>query len=91
MVFCGLWHGITWGFALWGAAQAAGLVWVGLFARGAGRMLPEVWLRFWRRHPLGAACSIMLTFNAFSFSNVLVYSTLPQALRIYARLAGLDG
>jgi len=88
MVFCGLWHGITWGFALWGAAQAMGLVWVGLFARRVGRQLPDAWLRFWRRHPVGTALSIALTFNAFSFSNVLVYSTLAQALRIYGRLFG---
>ena len=40
MTFCGLWHGLGWNFAVWGVLQALGLVWVGLFARRVGRILP---------------------------------------------------
>ena len=30
MVFCGLWHGLGWNFAVWGLLQALGLIWVGV-------------------------------------------------------------
>ena len=89
MLFCGLWHGITWGFALWGVVQAAGLIWVGLLARRIARWLPAAAVGVWRTHPAALACSIALTFNVFSMSNVLVYSNLEQALRIYRALLGV--
>lgn len=86
MTFCGLWHGISWNFALWGLLQAAGLVWVGLVAVQLGRLVPNDLRQWWRTSPVAFAMSVFLTFNAFSLSNVLVHSNLDQALQIGARV-----
>jgi alginate O-acetyltransferase complex protein AlgI len=88
MTFCGLWHGLGWNFALWGLLQALGLVWVGVFARPAGRYLPSGLVAWWRRSPVAYALSTLLTFHAFALSNVLVFSDIPQALRYFASLTG---
>ena len=88
MVFCGLWHGLGWNFAVWGLLQALGLIWVGVVARDLGRRLPEVLVRWWRAHPLAHAMSVLLTFNCFALSNVLVFSDLEQGLHFLARLLG---
>jgi len=88
MVFCGLWHGLGWNFAVWGLLQALGLIWVGVVARGLGRHLPEVLVRWWRAHPLAHALSVLLNFNFFALSSVLVFADLEQGLRFLARLAG---
>jgi D-alanyl-lipoteichoic acid acyltransferase DltB (MBOAT superfamily) len=88
MTFCGLWHGVSWSFALWGFAQALGLVWVGVAARALGRWLPHSWLRWWRQSRFAHVLCVLLTFNVFSFSNVLLFSDLQQALRIVASLFG---
>jgi alginate O-acetyltransferase complex protein AlgI len=91
MTFCGLWHGVSWSFALWGFAQALGLVWVGIAARRLGRRLPSPWLRWWRHSRVAYAFCVLITFNVFSFSNVLLFSDLNQALRIFASFCGATG
>jgi D-alanyl-lipoteichoic acid acyltransferase DltB (MBOAT superfamily) len=88
MVFCGLWHGLGWNFAAWGLLQALGLIWVGIAARDLGRLLPQALVRWWRTHPLAHALSILLTFNFFALSSVLVFSDLQQGLSFLACLAG---
>ncbi len=88
MLFCGLWHGLGWNFAVWGLLQALGLVWVGVVAPVLGRRLPEPLLRWWRTHPLAHAMSVLLTFNYFALSSVLVISDLGQGLHVLARLLG---
>ena len=88
MLFCGLWHGLGWNFAVWGLLQALGLVWVGIVAPVLGRRLPEPLLRCWRTHPLAHALSVLLTFNYFALSSVLVISDLGRGLHLLARLAG---
>ena len=88
MVFCGLWHGLGWSFAVWGLLQALGLVWVGIAAPALGRRLPEPLVRWWRAHPLAHAMSVLLTFNYFALSSTLVFSDLEQGLHFLARLAG---
>ena len=88
MVFCGLWHGLGWNFAVWGLLQALGLIWVGIVAPGLGRRLPEPLVSWWRAHPLAHAMSVLLTFHYFALSNVLVFSDLERGLHFLARLLG---
>src|SRR5438132_1136439 len=86
MVFCGLWHEIGWGFALWGASQAVGLVWVGIVARDLGRRLPHALVAWWRRSPVAYALSTALTFNAFALPLVFVVSSVGGGFRYLALL-----
>jgi alginate O-acetyltransferase complex protein AlgI len=88
MTFCGLWHGVSWNFAIWGLVQAVGLVWVGLSARALGRRFPDAWRRWWRHSRAAHAFCVGLTFNAFALSNVLLFSDLGQALRILRAVLG---
>lgn len=89
MTFCGLWHGTSWNFAVWGFSQALGLIWVGISARALGRRLPGWCLAWWRQSRVAHALCVILTFNTFAFSNVLLFSSLEQAQRILARVLGV--
>lgn len=88
MVFCGLWHGLGWNFAVWGLLQALGLIWVGIVAPGLGRRLPEPLVSWWRAHPLAHAMSVLLTFHYFALSSVLVFADLERGLHFLAQLVG---
>jgi alginate O-acetyltransferase complex protein AlgI len=81
MIFCGLWHGFGLNFALWGLAEALGLIWVGMFARDAGRALPPAWVAWWRRSPVGYGLSAALTLTFFSVSAVFAMADAGSALR----------
>ena len=86
MTSCGLWHGYTPGFALWGFLQAIGLIWVGVFARELGRRLPLGLVQWWRSHPVAHALSIALTFNAFALSLAFCVTDITHGWRYLARL-----
>jgi D-alanyl-lipoteichoic acid acyltransferase DltB (MBOAT superfamily) len=89
MIFCGLWHGLGWNFAIWGLLQALGLVWVGVVAGEFGRYVPDPLLRWWRRHPVAYALSALVTFHVFAISNVLAAADLEHSLAFYRQLFGL--
>jgi D-alanyl-lipoteichoic acid acyltransferase DltB (MBOAT superfamily) len=88
MVACGLWHGIGWNFAIWGALQGIGLVFVGVFARDLGRRLPAPLVRWWRTSPVAYAASALLTFSAFAISGVFLFLDFDSALRTLRALVG---
>ncbi len=85
MTFCGLWHGIAWNFALWGFVQALGLIWVGVACREIGRHMPKRLVGWWRGSPIAYALGVLLTFNAFSMSCILLVTDASGALA-YLRL-----
>ncbi len=89
MLVCGLWHGITPGFALWGLIQGLGLVFVGVYARQLGRRIPHRWLVWWRSSPAAHGLSVALTFNFFALANVFAVLELPRAREFFAALIGL--
>src|SRR5262245_19067616 len=88
MVFCGLWHGLAWNFALWGLLQAAGLIWVGLLARGLGARLPVSLVAWWRRSRLAFALSAWTTFTAFSLSIIFFFVDVRHGWHYLAHLVG---
>ena len=88
MVACGLWHGIGWNFAIWGALQGIGLVFVGVFARDLGRRLPAGLVGWWRASPIAYAASALLTFNAFAISGVFLFLDFDSALHTLRALVG---
>lgn len=87
MLFCGLWHGLGWGFVLWGLAQALGLAWVGLGAPRAARHLPPALVRWWRSSRAGYAASSFVTASFFAATAILVALDLRGALAYFAALA----
>jgi len=81
MLVCGLWHGLSWNFVLWGAYQALGL---GTHA---------TW-RAWRgpaptNAPLRAALSTVATFHFFAVGLVLFACDVPLTVAVLARALGL--
>lgn len=88
MTACGLWHGITWNFAVWGLLQAVGLVWVGSLARPIGTRLPAGLVRWWRESVVAHVAAVALTFTTFSLTIVFAVTDLGGALRYLAALAG---
>jgi alginate O-acetyltransferase complex protein AlgI len=86
MTFCGLWHGVSWNFALWGFSQALGLIWVGTLARDVGRILPPAFVDWWRKSRVAYALSAFLTFNFFSLTVVLAITDLAGAARYLGAL-----
>lgn len=90
MLFCGLWHGLGWEFAIWGLCHAMALIWINLGARPGGRMLPQGFLRWWRRSPVAYAASCFLTFNTFSLINVVAVGKLATTFRFFSHLVGVQ-
>ena len=88
MAFCGLWHGLGWGFLLWGGLQGIGLAWVGIGARTVGRRLPPPFRAWWRTSPLAYGLSTLLTFHYFAFSTLFVVTDVGPALHTLWLLAG---
>lgn len=89
MTVCGLWHGLTWNFAVWGLLQAMGLIWVGVFARDLGTRLPSGVVSWWRESRAAYVASAALTFTAFSLSLIFVVSDTPGGVAYLRRLFGL--
>lgn len=80
MVLCGLWHGVTWGFVVWGGLHGVWLVLERLVMR-------KRWYRATPRPLLVAATFAFLTVSWVFFRA----STLGAAGRYLASLAGLGG
>ena len=89
MLFCGLWHGVGLGFALWGLVQGVGLLWVSLASRRAGAWLPAPLRGWWRTSPVASAASTALTVSVFAFSNLLLFASLPATGLILRAMLGL--
>ncbi len=88
MLLIGLWHGVTWNFALWGAWHALGLFvhnrWTA-FVRSRGWGAPA---SNWRSQALHAF-NIVLTFHFVALGWVwFVLPDVGQALTLFARLFG---
>jgi alginate O-acetyltransferase complex protein AlgI len=88
MLVCGLWHGLTPGFAVWGLLHGAGLAWVGVFARDAGDALPPALVAWWRTSPVAAAASTALTFAFFAGTIVFAMTDMPRAWHFLGCLVG---
>ncbi len=89
MVFVGLWHGLAVQFAFWGFLNALGLVWVGLWAPRLGSHLPQAFLVWWRKSPVGYAISAFITFNTFAFFNLVCTIPMANLGDYFAHLMGL--
>ena len=89
MTVCGLWHGVTWNFAVWGLLQAVGLIWVGIFARDLGRRLPAGRVRWWRQSRTAHGLSVALTFNYFAFAVIFAMTDVAGAVHYLSRLLSL--
>jgi len=88
MLFCGLWHGLTWGFAFWGLTQALGLTWVGVAAPRLGRRLPAPVVRWWRTSRAGYALSTLLTLQYFSATILFAAVDLQRGVAYLLALVG---
>jgi D-alanyl-lipoteichoic acid acyltransferase DltB (MBOAT superfamily) len=89
MLFCGLWHGLQWEFALWGFCHGLGLIWISLGARRCGRLMPESVLRWWRRSPIGYGVSWFLSVTTFSLINVLAVAEISATVSFFSHLLGV--
>jgi alginate O-acetyltransferase complex protein AlgI len=90
MLFCGLWHTLTWGFALWGFCHALALSFSGLYAKDLGKRLPKALVRWWRKDRLAHGLSVAITFNSFALINVLAVADPATAGRFYLALFGIS-
>ena len=86
MLFCGLWHTLSWGFALWGLCHGLALAFVGVYARQIGRRLPQGIVRWWRKDRIAHGMSVAITFTSWALINVLALVSLPGAGRFYLAL-----
>lgn len=83
MLACGLWHGVTWNFAAWGAYHGLGLG--ALSAWRAWHGPPAT------RSAFRAALGTVATFHFFALGLVLFACDLGRAALIFRRLLGLPG
>jgi alginate O-acetyltransferase complex protein AlgI len=89
MMFCGMWHGLRWEFAVWGLCHALGLIWIGLGVRRAGSYLPGGLVSWWRRSPIGYGASCFLSVSAFSLINIIGASEFSDTVDYFSHLLGI--
>lgn len=89
MTVCGVWHGLSWNFALWGLSQGVGLVFVGIVARELGPSLPAPFLGWWRTSRVANAMSVVITFHAFALPLVFVATDVTEGFALLRRLLPL--
>jgi alginate O-acetyltransferase complex protein AlgI len=96
MLLCGLWHGASWNFVIWGGIHGAALAvhkawtaWNPLAAVKGQRLFQAVWNLFSRALTLGVVLLAMIFFRAQSFSDASSYlsrllSWAPTGMRLYS-------
>ncbi|HYV56622.1 MAG TPA: MBOAT family O-acyltransferase [Candidatus Nitrosopolaris sp.] len=77
MLACGLWHGVSAGFVLWGAYQAAGLAVLGAWRAWRGPAPASA--------PVRDALATLATFHFFAFGLVLFACDVPIAALVVGR------
>ncbi len=87
--FCGLWHAASFDFALWAGFHSIGLIWMSVGVRPAGRYMPQGFVRWWRRSPVGYAGSNLMGVVAFSLGNIFGYLDYKASLKFFTHLVGL--
>jgi len=82
MLACGLWHGVDWHFAAWGAYHAVGLGTLATWrsVRGGAGRKPD---------RLRAGLATVATFHFFAFGLILFACDLPRAGLFIGRLLGV--
>ena len=89
MMFCGMWHGLSWVYALWALCHALALIWSNLGARQVGAYLPLPFLKWWRRSPIGYAVSCWLGVTTFTMINVIALGDFSATVNYFAHLLAL--
>jgi alginate O-acetyltransferase complex protein AlgI len=82
MLACGLWHGLNWHFAAWGAYHAVGLGGLALWRSIRGASARE-------RVPIRDALTTVATFHFFAFGLILFACDLSRASVFMGRLLGV--
>jgi alginate O-acetyltransferase complex protein AlgI len=85
MGIAGLWHGLTPAFLLWGLWHGFGLFVNGQFAAAGGTRKPAAEVTWG-----STTASILATYLFVTLGWVLFTADLPTAIRIYARLFGIQ-
>jgi len=62
-VLCGLWHGLTLGFLIWGVAQATGLITVRIYGQFLQKRLGKAGLKTYLANPSIRLAACLLTFE----------------------------
>lgn len=88
MAFCGLWHGFSWGFLVWGLLQGLGLIGVGILARPLGARFPEPLRAWWRTSAAAHVLAVLLTFHYFSLSTVFAVLGVDRGFSLLIGLVG---
>ncbi len=89
MVLIGLWHGITWGFAAWGAWHAIGLFVHNRWAEFSRNRMPQ-WTHIAHAQKALSAIGVFLTFNYVALGWLFFTLRSPEvAFQAMRRLFGL--
>jgi D-alanyl-lipoteichoic acid acyltransferase DltB (MBOAT superfamily) len=62
-VLCGLWHGLTAGFLIWGVGQAAGLIVVRLYGHVLQQRLGKKGLKTYLANPVFRFLAVVVSFE----------------------------
>lgn len=84
----GVWHGVGWNFALYGAAHGAGVVTVHYYGQFLKRALSRKAYQAYLANPLIKAAARAATQGFAAFSLILFANPLPEVLHLLKSLAG---
>ena len=72
-VLCGLWHGLSLGFLLWGVAQASGLVIARLYSHFLHQKLGRQGVKTYLANPWITAVSMLVTFQFQAWTQLTLF------------------
>jgi D-alanyl-lipoteichoic acid acyltransferase DltB (MBOAT superfamily) len=84
----GIWHGVGWNYALFGLAQALGVVTVHYYTLFLKKHLGREGFKAYTQNALVHAAAVCLTFCYYAATLFLFANTLPQMHKIFSLLKG---
>ena len=78
--FCGLWHGLTWAFLLWGICHAFGLILCNLYKASLKRLCTVKQYEHYQQSLLIHAIAVLVTFEFFAFTMYLAFKPWGEIL-----------
>lgn len=79
-MFCGLWHGLTWAFLLWGSCHALGLILCNLYRASLKRLCTTEQYEHYQQSLLIHTIAVLVTFEFFAFTMYLAFKPWGEML-----------
>jgi membrane protein involved in D-alanine export len=88
-LLCGLWHGISWNFVVWGVMHASGLIIVNLYKKRLSKKLKTKGVKQYMANPWIKAVAMAITFEWVAISHLTFFFSTEQMFHGFGWLLSL--